>query len=139
MTDADIPGFVKVFQESSTTSIFNFSDNVALGHSGRSVSSLCSGFLEVPLQHQHVSGEKVQFDEYTAGPTKAPVKKSQELCSKKDHNNKVQRCTCSNGENMGSAWLHNKFVSPPIAMAPKSFRRSKAFFAIHLQGCQRAR
>ena len=76
MTDADIPGFVKVVQESSTTSIFNFSDNVALGHSGRSVSSLCSGFLEVPLQHQHVSGEKVQFDEYTAGPTKAPVKKS---------------------------------------------------------------
>ena len=85
MTDADIPGFVKVVKDSSTTSIFNlfFSDNVALGHSGRSVSSLCSGFLEVPLQHQHVSGEKVQFDEYTAGPKKAPVKKSQESCSKK--------------------------------------------------------
>ena len=66
----------------------------------------------------------------TAGPTKAPVKKSQESCSKKDHNNKVQRCTCSNGENMGSAWLHSKFVSPPIAMSSKSFRRSKAFFAI---------
>ena len=73
MTDADIPGFVKVFQESSTTSIFNFSDNVALGHSGRSVSSLCSGFPDVPLQHQHVSGEKVQFDDYKAGPKKAPV------------------------------------------------------------------
>ena len=83
MTDADIPGFVKVVQDSSTTSIVNFSDNVALGHSGRSVSSLCSGFPEVPLKHQHVSGDKVQFDEYTAGPTKAPVKKSQESCSKK--------------------------------------------------------
>ena len=59
MTDADIPGFVKVVQYSSTTSIFNFSDNVALGHSGRSVSSLCSGFPEVALQHQYVSGEKV--------------------------------------------------------------------------------
>ena len=61
MTDADIPGFVKVVPDSLTTSIFNliFSDNVALGHSGRSVSSLCSGFPEVALQHQYVSGEKV--------------------------------------------------------------------------------
>ena len=75
MTDADIPGFVKVVQDSSTTSIVNFSDNVALGHSGRSVSSLCSGLPEVPLQHQHVSGDKVQFDEYTAGPTKSPSEK----------------------------------------------------------------
>ena len=72
MTDADIPGFVKVVQESSTTSIFNFSDNVVLGLSGRSVSSLCSGFLEVPLQHQHVSGEKVQFDEYIQLASKKP-------------------------------------------------------------------
>ena len=51
------------------------SDNVAFGHSGRSVSSLCSGFPEVALQHQYVSGDKVQFDEYTAGPTKSPSEK----------------------------------------------------------------
>ena len=63
MTDADIPGFVKVVKDSSTTIIFNlfFSDNVALGHSGRSVSSLCSRFPEVALKYQHVSGEKVSL------------------------------------------------------------------------------
>ena len=59
------------------------SDNVAFGHSGRSISSLCSGFPEVSLQHQHVSGEKVWFNEYKAGPTKAPVKKSPNNCLRK--------------------------------------------------------